>query len=98
MSIVLAALLLTAPAVVEAPQGAPAPDETTAPKPKKPKKICHEVPRSGSHIAQTICRTQEEWDNQPDPKDMGMGVDIPGNRATTGRSVNVGTQGGGPGR
>lgn len=94
MSILLAALLFTVPANDVTPPSAPATDEgTPAPKPKKPKKICHEVPRSGSHIAQTVCRTQAEWDNQPTPQDMGMGVDIPGNRATTGRSTNVGTKG-----
>lgn len=94
MSILLAALLFAVPVASDPPSPAPATDEgAPVPKPKKPKKICHEVMRSGSHIAQTICRTQAEWDNQPSTEDMGMGVDIPGNRATTGRSVNVGTKG-----
>lgn len=91
MSILLASLLFAA----TVPQGVtPTPAEDAAPPTAKPKdkKICHSVMRSGSHIAQTICRTQTEWDNQPSARDMGMGVDIPGNRATTGRSVDVGAK------
>jgi len=93
----LVALLLVSPV----PDGAPAPRPDDA-KPAKPKekKICHSVTRSGSRIAETICRTQAEWDSQPSAQDMGEGVDIPGNRATTGRSTNVGgiNRAGGPAR
>lgn len=94
MSMLLAVALLTAPAA-DVPQDVAPPTEsgTAAAKPKKAKKICHTVDKPGSHIPATVCRTQEEWDNQPSPQDMGSGVDIPGNRASTGRSVNVGTKG-----
>ncbi len=89
MSMILSALLLTTPAIAAAPQGVPAAGEDSAAKPK-PKKICHSFTRSGSRIAETVCRTQAEWDSQPSLQDMGEGVDIPGNRAATGREINRG--------
>jgi len=93
MSMLLVALLFTTPAASTPQDAAPTTESgTPAAKPKKAKKICHTVDKPGSHIPATICRTQAEWDNQPSPQDMGMGVDIPGNRATTGRSVDVGAK------
>lgn len=96
----LVALLLVLPMPDGAPGVAPRPDEGKPATRPKEKKICHSVTRSGSRIAETICRTQAEWDSQPSAQDMGEGVDIPGNRATTGRSTNVGgmNKAGGPAR
>ena len=65
MSFVVAALLLSAqvadqPAAVTPPVAAPA-------APKKEKKICRvDDADSGSHMVRRICRTAEEWNQNPE--------------------------------
>ncbi|WP_293677505.1 hypothetical protein [uncultured Phenylobacterium sp.] len=49
------------PAAEAAPAAAVA---TAAEKPAKPKKICVEETRMGSHFRQRICATKEEWDQR----------------------------------
>jgi Spy/CpxP family protein refolding chaperone len=66
MSILLAALFLSAQPVAQAPAAAPAaPAPVAAEKPKKEKKICRADPtETGSHMVKRICMTQEQWDAQ----------------------------------
>jgi len=64
MSLLLAALFMSAQPVAQAPAATPA---TSAPaaKPKKEKKICRADPtETGSHMVKRICLTQEQWDAQ----------------------------------
>jgi hypothetical protein len=63
MSILLAALLLSAQPV-QAPTATPA-ASVPVEKPKKEKKICRADPtETGSHMVKRICLTQEQWDAQ----------------------------------
>jgi len=66
MSILLAAVFLTAQPVAQAPAASPAPAAPmAAEKPKKEKKICRADPtETGSHLVKRICLTQEQWDAQ----------------------------------
>lgn len=50
---------------------APAPTTTTA-KPAKPKKICRTDVNTGSRLKGRTCKTQEQWDAQP--QDVGGDV------------------------
>jgi hypothetical protein len=34
----------------------------TQPKPRKPKKICRSIAKTGSRITKSECKTQEQWD------------------------------------
>jgi predicted secreted protein len=65
MSMLLAALLISAnPAVAQQPAAA-APARVQPAKPAKEKKICKADPtETGSHMVQRICMTQEEWDHR----------------------------------
>jgi hypothetical protein len=66
MSMLLAALFLSAQPVAQAPVVAPAAPPAVVPaKPKKEKKICRADPtETGSHLVKRICMTQEQWDAQ----------------------------------
>jgi hypothetical protein len=66
MSLLLAALFLSAQPVAQAPAPAPVPSPALIPaKPKKEKKICRADPtETGSHMVKRICMTQEQWDAQ----------------------------------
>lgn len=55
-------LALSAAAPETAAEPAPA---TTAAKPEKPKKICRSDVNTGSRLKGRVCKTQEQWDNQP---------------------------------
>lgn len=54
---------------------APAPTTTTA-KPAKPKKICRTDVNTGSRLKGRTCKTQEQWDAQP--QDVGGDVRMNG--------------------
>lgn len=59
MSLMIAALLLTAPATEPA---APAPASPPPAETKKPKKICKaDDTASGSRMTKRLCLTEEEW-------------------------------------
>lgn len=61
MSLFLVAFLLAAEPVAVAPPVEPA----TVEKPRKPKKICRkQAADTGSHMAKTLCLTQEQWDTR----------------------------------
>ena len=66
MSILLAAVFLSAQPVTQPQGAAPAPPApVAAEKPKKQKKICRADPtETGSHLVKRICMTQEQWDAQ----------------------------------
>jgi hypothetical protein len=71
----------------------------TAPaKSKKEKKVCRERGRSGSHLANVVCKTPEQWAELQEQLDTEAEYGIPGNRTATGRAMNRGTGGGGPPR
>lgn len=55
--------------------GTPAPT-TTAAKPAKPKKICRTDVNTGSRLKGRTCKTQEQWDAQP--QDVGSDVRMNG--------------------
>jgi hypothetical protein len=60
MSLLLAALLVSAQPAAD--QSAPAPATAEAPKTVKPKKICKaDDAASGSRMAKRLCLTEEEW-------------------------------------
>lgn len=65
------ALSAAAPAAADAP----APTTTTA-KPAKPKKICRSDANTGSRLKGRTCKTQEQWDAQP--QDVGSDVRMNG--------------------
>lgn len=65
------ALSAAAPEATEAP----APTAATA-KPAKPKKICRSDVNTGSRLKGRTCKTQEQWDGQP--QDVGSDVRING--------------------
>lgn len=61
MSLFLAAFLLAVEPVAVPPPVQPAPVE----KPKKAKKICRKQEAdTGSHMAKSLCLTQEQWDQR----------------------------------
>ena len=64
MSILLAALFLSAQPVAQAPEAAPAAPASVVPaKPKKEKKICKvDDADTGTHMVKRTCLTQEQWD------------------------------------
>ena len=66
MSILLAALFLSAQPVTQASAAVPAtPSPVATEKPKKEKKVCRADPtETGSHLVKRICLTQEQWDAQ----------------------------------
>lgn len=64
-------LALSAAAPEAATSPAPA---TTAAKPPKPKKICRTDADTGTRLKTRTCKTQEQWDNQP--QDVGNDVRI----------------------
>lgn len=66
MSILLAALFLSAQPVAQAPAAVPAPTSpVAAEKPKKEKKICRvDDADTGTHMVKRVCLTQEQWDAQ----------------------------------
>jgi hypothetical protein len=66
MSILLAALFLSAQPVAQASAAVPAtPAPVATEKPKKEKKVCRADPtETGSHLVKRICLTQEQWDAQ----------------------------------
>ena len=66
MSILLAALFLSAQPVAQAPAAAPVAPPAVAPaKPKKEKKICKvDDADTGTHMVKRVCLTQEQWDAQ----------------------------------
>ena len=71
MSILLAALFLTAQPAAQAPAAAPAAPPAAPAKPKKEKKICRvDDADTGTHMVKRVCLTQEQWDAQ-----RGMNVD-----------------------
>lgn len=72
----------------------------TAPdaKAKKDKKVCKERMRSGSHLTNIVCKTPEQWAELQEQLDTEAEYGIPGNKVSTGRSINTGTGGGGPPR
>lgn len=55
--------LMLAAAAPEAATASEQPASTA--KPPKPKKICHSQINTGSRMKRTICKTQQEWDEQP---------------------------------
>ena len=63
----------------------------TAPgaKPKKPKRVCRERGRSGSHLTNVVCKTPEEWAALQSDVDDQDEYGIPGNRTSTARALNV---------
>jgi len=64
MTLLLASLLaLGSPALMVAPDAAPAPAPaaTTQEKPKKEKKICRADQRTYSRIPKMVCKTAAEW-------------------------------------
>ena len=64
MSLMIAALLISAPAATDEPSAAAAQTEAPAPA-KKPRKICKQDDEtSGSRMSRRICLTQEEWDQR----------------------------------
>lgn len=65
------ALSAAAPEAAEAPT----PTTTTA-KPAKPKKICRSDVNTGSRLKGRTCKTQEQWDAQP--QDVASDVRING--------------------
>jgi hypothetical protein len=63
----------TAPASTTAEESggaAPAP----AAKPKKERKICRDNANSYSHMGGRVCKTQVEWDNGPQTREMDSHV------------------------
>ena len=66
MSILLAALFLSAQPVASAPVATPAAPPAAVPaKPKKEKKICRvDDADTGTHMVKRVCLTQEQWDAQ----------------------------------
>lgn len=59
MSVIIAALLVSAQAAAAEPSAAP---QAAAPAPKKEKKICKaDDITSGSRMARRLCLTEEEW-------------------------------------
>jgi len=72
----------------------------TAPdsKAKKEKKVCRERGRSGSHLTNIVCKTPEQWAELQEQLDTEAEYGIPGNKVSTGRSINTGTPGSGPPR
>jgi hypothetical protein len=47
-----------------APAQAPSSGQAKAAKPKKEKKVCHEVMKSGSHLPTVTCKTAAQWAEQ----------------------------------
>ena len=87
-------LLVTFLMLVAAPMetaGSPDPAPTAEPKKAKPRRICRETERSGSHMTLRICRTAEEW-SELSSKTFDQPFNMPGNRAATGRNINTGTK------
>lgn len=69
MSILLAALLISADP--SAAQTAPQPTATQSAKPKKERKICKtEDDVTGSHMVKRTCLTQQEWDTRVQGRSM----------------------------
>ncbi|MBO9697351.1 MAG: hypothetical protein J7499_14240 [Sphingopyxis sp.] len=70
-------LILSLALSAAAPEAAetPAPAATPA-KPAKPKKICRTDVNTGSRLKGRTCKTQEQWDAQP--QDIGSDVRING--------------------
>lgn len=65
MSLVIAALLVSAQAAADSPAATPAEATSPAPAKVKEKKICKEDDLvSGSRMARRICLTQSEWDQR----------------------------------
>ncbi|MGE5064164.1 MAG: hypothetical protein ACM3IG_08865 [Myxococcales bacterium] len=66
MSILLAALFLSAQPIAQASEAPPAAPASVVPaKPKKQKKICKvDDADTGTHMVKRICLTQEQWDAQ----------------------------------
>ena len=69
------ALSAAAPETTASP--APA---TTAAKPPKPKKICRSEADTGTRMKTRTCKTQEQWDSQP--QDVGNDVRMNGGAGT----------------
>ncbi len=63
----------------------------TAPKAKKQKKVCRERQRSGSHLTNITCKTPEQWAQLQEDLDTEAELGIPGNKTSSGRSINRGT-------
>jgi hypothetical protein len=74
-----------------APGGATSADAVGAPrgKPAKPKKVCRERMRSGSHLTNVVCKTPEQWAELQAEFDDQAEYGIPGNRVMTAREINV---------
>ena len=62
----------------------------TAPKSQKVKRVCRERQRSGSHLPNIVCKTPEQWAELQEQYDSEGEYGIPGNKVSTGRSVNRG--------
>ncbi|KTE21765.1 hypothetical protein ATE67_03660 [Sphingopyxis sp. H050] len=70
-------LILSLALSASAPEAAEAPAPTTATaKPAKPKKICRTDVNTGSRLKGRTCKTQEQWDAQP--QDVGSDVRMNG--------------------
>ncbi len=70
-------LILSLALSAAAPEAADAPAPTTnTAKPAKPKKICRTDVNTGSRLKGRTCKTQEQWDAQP--QDVGGDVRMNG--------------------
>ena len=81
----------SASAQTSAPGGATSADAAGGPaaKPAKQKKVCRERMRSGSHLANIVCKTPEQWAELQAEFDGQDEYGIPGNRVMTARCMNV---------
>ena len=60
------------------------------PKPKKERRICKTMIRSGSNLSTTRCKTHAEWLALETTYGEDGEIVVPGNRTTTSRNIEVG--------
>jgi hypothetical protein len=71
----------------------------TAPRSQGEKRVCRERTRTGSHLSNIACKTPEQWAQLQADFDEQDEYGFPGNKVSTGRSMNRGApRGGGPQR
>ena len=63
------------PGAQAAPAASATMGATVAEKPAKPKKVCVEEERMGSHFRQRICATPEEWKRRREADSAAMSPD-----------------------
>jgi hypothetical protein len=89
------ALALAGTAAAQAPASS---TQAATAQPKKPKKVCRERMRSGSHLSNITCKTPEQWAELQATFDEEAEYGIPGNKVATGRMIDRGPPRSGPPR